>query len=146
MSKNREPHMGTLVRSGYNLWLPMLGETYSLALAPSGAIGLVGFLSLPLYVWSVFTPFDKLPFKIFLLIVGITLQLITRSVSLRGRRKTAAWIMDDLRALGHQISEPVVFGNTKDFKAWLVREKIDSAIVRQAGRIRLERSLPNTPF
>ena len=138
--------MGTLVRSGYSLWLPMVGETYSLALAPSGAIGLVGFLSLPLYVWSVFTPFDKLPFKIFLLIVGITLQLITRSVSLRGRRTTAASIMDDLRVLGHQISGPVVFGNTKDFRAWLVREKVDSDIVRQAGRIRLARSLANTPF
>ena len=138
--------MGTLVRSHHKLWLPIVGETYSLALAPSAAIGLVGFLSLPLYVWSVFAPPEKLPLKFFLLIVGITFQLITRSVSLRGRRKTAVWIMDDLHALGHQISEPVVFGNTKGFRAWLVREKIDSDIVRQAGRIRLARSLANTPF
>ena len=138
--------MGTLVRFRYNLWLPVVGETYSLTLAPSRAIGLVGLLSIPLCGWSVFTPPDELPLKFFLLFVGIALQLTTRSVSLRGRRKTAAWIMDDLRALGHQISEPVVCGNTKDFKDWLVREKIHSAMVRQAGRIRLERSLANTPF
>jgi hypothetical protein len=143
MSKSREPYLGILVRSGYILWLPLLGETYSLEIARSAAIGLVGYISLPLYVWSVFAPLDNLPLRYFLLIVGLALQVTTRSVSARGKRKIAAWIADDIRDLGHQVSEPVVFGNTKNFKAWLVREKIDSDVVRQAGRIRLERPPSN---
>ena len=85
MSKRREPYMGILVRSSYNLWLPVLGETCSLVLARSGAIGLVSFLSLPLFVWSAFAPFDNLPLRFFLLIVGLVLQVITRSVSPGGK-------------------------------------------------------------